>query len=137
MSVTELTIGELAQRTGCKVQTIRYYEQIGLMPAPPRTRGNQRRYSDDHVQRLAFVRHARDLGFAMETVATLLALAGDPDRPCKQITAIAEANLGAVRSRISKLRALERELKRMIASCGGRMMDCRIIEALGGPRLRA
>lgn len=134
MSERELTIGGLAGRTGCNVQTIRYYEQIGLMPAPARTSGNQRRYSEEHARRLAFIRHARDLGFPMETVATLLDLAGDQDRPCKEVTALAEANLGVVRSRISRLLALESELKRLIRSCkGGRMKECRIIEALSHP----
>lgn len=135
MRGTELTIGGLAERTGCNVQTIRYYEQTGLMPAPARTSGNQRRYSEDHARRLAFIRHARDLGFPMETVATLLDLAGDPDRPCKEVTSLAQENLAVVRSRIARLRSLESELKRMIKSCkGGRMKECRIIEALGHPR---
>lgn len=136
MADRELTIGGLAERAGCNVQTIRYYEQVGLMPAPARTRGNQRRYSEDQARRLAFIRHARDLGFTMQTVATLLDLAGHPDRPCKEVTSLAQENLTVVKSRISRLRALERELKRLIACCGGgrRMKECRIIEALSEPR---
>lgn len=137
-SEAELTIGGLAERAGCNVQTIRYYEQTGLMPAPARTSGNQRRYSEEHARRLAFIRHARDLGFPMETVSTLLDLAGDPDRPCEDVSKLAKENLGVVKSRIARLRALESELKRMIRSCkGGRMKECRIIEALSHPPRRA
>jgi len=135
MTVQELSIGGLAERTGTNVQTIRYYEQIGLMPRPSRTEGNQRRYSSEHVRRLAFIRHARDLGFTIETIVTLLDLAAKPDRPCESVIAVAEENLEVVRERLAKLRALERALKDLVASCsGGRMKDCRIIEALSDPR---
>lgn len=135
MTVQELSIGGLAERTGTNVQTIRYYEQIGLMPRPSRTEGNQRRYSSEHVRRLAFIRHARDLGFTIETIVTLLDLAAEPDRPCEDVIAIAEENLEVVRERLAKLRALEGALKDLVASCsGGRMKDCRIIEALSDPR---
>jgi DNA-binding transcriptional MerR regulator len=130
-----LTIGQLAARTGSNAQIIRYYEQTGLMPAPARTDGNQRRYGKDHVRRLAFIRNARELGFGIEAIETLLDLADNPDRSCQEVIAIAEDNLAGVRSRIGRLRALERELKRLIASCsGGRIGDCRIIEALSDPR---
>ncbi|MBK5198544.1 MAG: MerR family transcriptional regulator [Methyloceanibacter sp.] len=82
-------IGELAARTGCKVQTVRYYEQIGLMPEPVRTKGNQRRYGSRHLERLAFIRHSRQLGFSLQTIRELLSLADDPGRSC----AAAEAPL--------------------------------------------
>lgn len=135
MNRQELSIGALADRTGTNVQTIRYYEQIGLMPRPARTEGNQRRYSDDHVRRLAFIRNGRDLGFTIETIVKLLDLAAKPDRPCEDVIAIAEENLEVVRERLAKLRALERALKDMVASCsGGRMRDCRIMEALSDSR---
>lgn len=135
MSELELTIGSLAAETGSNVQTIRYYEQIGLMPVPVRTAGNQRRYGMDHVRRLTFIRNARDLGFPMETVIALLGLAAKPNRPCQEVIDIAEANLAVVRSRLMKLRALEKALKDLTQSCpGGRMKDCCIIEALSGPR---
>lgn len=135
MTGQELSIGGLAERTGTNVQTIRYYEQIGLMPRPSRTEGNQRRYSAEHVRRLAFIRNARDLGFTIETITTLLDLAAKPDRPCEEVIEIAEENLEVVRDRLAKLRALERALKHLVASCsGGRMEDCRIIEALSDPR---
>lgn len=135
MHERELTIGRLAAQTGANVQTIRYYEQIGLMPEPARTDGNQRRYGEDHVRRLAFIRNARDLGFTIETIVTLLDLAAKPDRPCEEVIAIAEENLLVVRERLAKLRALERALKQLVVSCsGGRMKDCRIIEALSDGR---
>ncbi len=131
MNGQELSIGGLAEQTGTNVQTIRYYEQIGLMPRPSRTKGNQRRYSAEHMRRLAFIRNARDLGFTMETITTLLDLAAKPDRPCEAVITIAQENLETVRDRLSKLRALERALKNLVTSCGGgRMADCRIVEAL-------
>lgn len=135
MRERELTIGRLAAQTGANVQTIRYYEQIGLMPEPARTDGNQRRYGVDHVRRLTFIRHARDLGFTIETIETLLDLAAKPDRPCEEVIGIAEENLLVVRERLAKLRALQRALKHLVASCsGGRIADCRIMEALADPR---
>jgi DNA-binding transcriptional MerR regulator len=134
----DYSIGDLARETGCKVQTIRYYEQIGLMPEPGRTSGNQRRYDRVHVERLAFVRHARELGFPLEAIRELLGLADDPDRSCEAADRIARRQLEHVESRISRLRTLEAELKRMIRQCrGGRVADCRVIEALASTRLSA
>ena len=126
-----LTIGRVAQATGSKVQTIRYYEQIGLLPAPERSRGNQRLYDDRAVERLAFIRHARGLGFPLDAIRGLLDLADRPDRPCDEADAIARAQLGQVERRLSRLTALKAELERMIAQCrGGRIADCRVIEEL-------
>jgi DNA-binding transcriptional MerR regulator len=127
-----LTIGRVAEATGCKVQTIRYYEQIGLLPAPGRSRGNQRLYDDRAVERLAFIRHARGLGFPLDAIRDLLDLADRPDRPCDEADAIARAQLDLVERRLSRLTALKAELERMIAQChGGRSADCRVIEPLG------
>lgn len=126
-----LTIGRVAEATGCKVQTIRYYEQIGLLAAPERSRGNQRLYDDRAVERLAFIRHARGLGFPLDAVRDLLDLADKPDRPCDEADAIARVQLDQVEHRLSRLTALKAELERMIARCrGGRIADCRVIEAL-------
>jgi len=131
MTMQELSIGNLAEKTGTNVQTIRYYEQVGLMPRPARSEGNQRRYTTEHMRRLAFIRNARDLGFTIETITTLLDLAAKPDRPCAEVIGIAQENLEVVRERLARLRALERALKHLIESCGGgRMAECRIIEAL-------
>lgn len=127
----DLSIGALAERTGCNVQTIRWYEQTGLLPPALRSPGNQRRYGSAHLDRLAFIRHSRELGFPLEQVRELLTLADSPDRPCADAHAIASAHRAAVRSRIERLSALERELDRMIAHCAsGTVSDCRVIEAL-------
>ncbi|MGS4947541.1 MerR family transcriptional regulator [Meridianimarinicoccus sp. RP-17] len=126
-----LTIGSLARKTGTKVQTIRYYEQIGLMPEPGRTEGGQRRYGDDDLDRLAFIRHARQLGFSLEAIRELLDLSDHPDRPCLEADAIARRQLKQVEQRLARLEALRTELKRMIHECsGGQTADCRVLEVL-------
>jgi DNA-binding transcriptional MerR regulator len=125
------SIGNLARQTGTKVETIRWYERHGIMPAPLRTSGGQRVYTEAHRDRLAFVRHARELGFPLEDVRGLLRLTDEPDRSCEEADAIAQQHLGAVRSRIARLQALEVELERMIKDCkGGKVCDCRVIEVL-------
>lgn len=126
-----LTIGTLAKRTGAKVQTIRYYEQIGLMPEPGRTEGGQRRYGEAELDRLAFIRHGRDLGFSLEAIRDLLALSDRPDHSCAHVDAIAQRQLRAVEARIVRLEALRAELKRMIGACsGGAVSDCRVLQVL-------
>lgn len=125
------TIGELARRTGCKVQTIRYYEVVGLMPPPLRSSGNQRRYGRSAVDRLGFIRHGRELGFSLTAIRELLALADDPERACTEADRIARLRLAEVEGRIARLEALRRELRRMIRQCHGeRISDCRVIEVL-------
>lgn len=127
----QLTIGALARRTGCKVQTVRYYEQIGLMPRPRRTQGAQRRYARRDLERLGFIRHARELGFSLESIRGLLRLTDEPERSCEAADAIAQAHLAEIESRIGRLEALKAEMQRMIAECrGGRVADCRVIEVL-------
>jgi len=124
-------IGEAARRSGVKVPTIRFYEQIGLLPAPPRSEGNRRRYGPDEFRRLAFIRHARELGFETQAIRTLLALQDDPSQPCATADAIARARLGEVEQRIRSLTALKAELETMIKSCRqGRIDKCRVIEVL-------
>lgn len=125
-------IGALAQRTGVKVETIRYYEQVGLLPPPERSEGNQRRYGRRHVERLAFIKHARDLGFAVDAIRTLLRLSDNPAMACDDAHAIAVAHLDEVRHKIARLRSLEKELERIAATCSGGVAacDCAIIEAL-------
>lgn len=125
------SIGNLARQAGTKVETIRYYEKVGLMPATARTSGNQRAYTRAHADRLAFIRHSRELGFPLESVRTLLVVADDPGQSCARVDAIAREHLAAVRSRISRLQALEIELSRMVQECGcGRVADCHVIEVL-------
>jgi Cu(I)-responsive transcriptional regulator len=125
-------IGTLAERTGVKVETIRYYEQVGLLPPPERSEGNQRRYGRRHVERLAFIKHARDLGFAVDAIRTLLRLSDNPAMACDDAHAIAVAHLDEVRHKIARLRSLEKELERIAATCSGGVAacDCAIIEAL-------
>ena len=126
-----LTIGSLARKTGTKVQTIRYYEQIGLMPEPGRTEGGQRRYGDDELDRLAFIRHARQLGFSLEAIRELLDLSDHPHRPCLEADAIARRQLKQVEQRLARLEALRTELQRMVHECsGGQTADCRVLEVL-------
>ena len=132
------SIGELSRRTGVKVPTIRFYEVRGLLPEPGRTAGNQRRYGEDGLHRLAFVSRARALGFPMEAIEQLLALDDMPDRPHAEVRDIAQAQLAEVRSRIRELRSLERELGRVVELCDGKGTGpCRILEAIadeGGER---
>lgn len=133
-----LTIGKLGQATGVKVPTIRYYEQVGLLPEPDRSTGNQRLYDRATLDRLSFVRHARELGFPLEAIRDLLSLSDQPDQSCAAADAIAKVQLAAVQARISRLRALEAELQRMVAQCAhGRIADCRVIEVLGDHALCA
>ncbi len=120
MSKRDFTIGQLAAQTGCKVQTIRYYEQIALMPEAARTAGNQRRYGRLHLERLTFIRHSRELGFPLDAIRELLSLADDPERSCEAADRIARRQLEQVKSRILRLEALEAQLQRMIVQCGGR-----------------
>lgn len=127
-----LTIGKLGQAAGVKVPTIRYYEQIGLLPEPDRSSGNQRLYPKSSLDRLAFVRHARELGFPLEAIRDLLSLSDKPDQSCAAADAIAKAQLLEVRTRITRLKALEVELERMVGQCAcGTISDCRVIEVLG------
>jgi len=133
-----LSIGKLAQATGVKVPTIRYYEQIGLLPEAGRSAGNQRLYGRDTQNRLAFIRHARELGFPLDAIRDLLSLSDRLDQPCAAVDDIAKAQLKAVQARIGRLKALEAELHRMIDQCAcGTVKDCRVIETLGDHALCA
>lgn len=126
-----LSIGTLAKRTGTKVQTIRYYEQIGLMPEPGRTEGGQRRYGEAGLDRLAFIRHSRQLGFSLDAIRELLELSDSPERSCAEVDAVAQRQLREVEARIKRLEALRAELRRMVAECNrDRVADCRVLEVL-------
>lgn len=132
----EYTIGWLAKQTNTKVQTIRYYEGIDLMPAPPRSAGNQRLYGPRYVNRLAFIRHSRELGFSLDQIRELLTLSDDPNRPCNEVDTIAQMHLKDVQNKIVRLQGFEKELKRMVSECaGGRVSGCRIIEVLSNHNL--
>lgn len=124
-------IGEAARRTGVKVPTIRYYETVGLLAAPRRTDGNRRLYGTDDLKRLAFIRHARDLGFEVDAIRTLLGLQDNPGQPCSPADSIARRHLADVDDRIARLTALRTELTRMIDhGTHGTIAECRVIEVL-------
>ena len=127
----KLTIGKLASATGTKVETIRYYEQIGLLAAPARSAGNYRTYEGEHLRRLSFIRRARDLGFSIDQVRELMELADRRDQSCIAVDVIANQHRDAITRKIADLMALAGELDMLIDSCSrNTVADCRIIEAL-------
>ena len=129
-----IPIGIASTRSGVKVPTIRYYEEIGLLPAPPRTKSNRRRYDATDLRRLIFIRHARQLGFEIDAIRALLTVQDNPDQSCEAVDAIARTRLGEVEGRIESLLKLKAELELMIADCSrGRVAECRIIEVLATP----
>lgn len=126
-----MLIGELSRQTGCKPETIRYYEKRGLLPAPERTSGRYRNYGPTHRERLNFILGARSLGFSLEETKELIGLSTQRHRSCRAVDAIAQRHLEQVRARIDRLQSLARELERIIESCaGGQMPACRILEAM-------
>lgn len=126
-----MAIGGLSRKTGVKVPTIRYYESVGLLPVPPRTEGNRRLYDAKVVERLRFIRHARELGFEIDAIRELLNLAEQPQRSCAKVDALARDHLQAIISRIERLTALKVEVESMIRSCAkGRISKCRILDTL-------
>ena len=129
--MADVGIGKLAELTGVKVPTIRFYEQNGLIPSPRRSEGGQRRYDKSAVHRLHFIRHARELGFSVEDVRQLLTLSEHPAMSCDAAEEIAHHHLRQVEGKIARLRRIRAELKRMIETCGGgSAADCRILDAL-------
>ena len=126
------TIGILSERTGVNIETIRYYERVGLLPAPARSKGNHRIYGDDHRRRLAFIRRARGLGFSLDQIRTLLTLARTEGLACKEVNVLTEHHLVDIRDKIRDLRRLERVLGALAASCReGAISKCPILEAIG------
>jgi len=131
MTLQTYSIGELARATGMKVETIRYYERIGLLPSPARTAGNYRAYIKPHLERLSFIRRGRDLGFSLDAVRELLRLSDDRQQPCDEVDQMAHTHLAEVESKIADLIALRGELKQLIEQCRrGTVAECRIIRAL-------
>jgi DNA-binding transcriptional MerR regulator len=126
-----LSIGQLAQRTGVKIPTIRYYEAEGLLPQAPRTLSGRRTYGAAEVERLSFLRHARMLGFELDAIRELLALADRPGQPCEEVDRIARTHRDRIAEQIERLTRLQAELDRMIDTCGhGKIGQCKIIESL-------
>ena len=135
-----LSIGVLARQTGCTVPTIRYYEEIGLLPAGPRTDAGRRVYSGATVRRLTFIRRCRDFGFSLEQVRELVGLVDEPDRPCTEVRDVAARHLAQLRERLAELQALERSMSSFVSSCdmacaGGAAVDCTILEDLASAGL--
>jgi DNA-binding transcriptional MerR regulator len=129
--MADISIGELARRSGVKAPTIRYYEQAGLLRVPARTDGHQRRYDIAAVGRLNFIRHARELGFEVSAIRELLALSEQRNHPCAEVDRIASRHIAAIDRRIAQFVALRRELQHSLEACGhGRIGECRVIEAL-------
>ncbi|MDC0659183.1 helix-turn-helix domain-containing protein [Leisingera sp. SS27] len=126
------SIGQLSKATGVKVPTIRYYEEIGLLPQPGRNAGNQRRYGQDGMDALGFIKHARDLGFSLEDIKALMGLDGHLGDDCAEADRIARSQLANVRDRIRKLEQLASELERISHLCdGGNGGCCKVLTALG------
>ena len=131
MRTHDYSIGDLAAQTGVKIPTIRYYEGIGLIPPPPRSEGNQRRYDDSALERLKFIAHARAMGFPMASLKSMLRIANHRDAPCDDIDALVRGRLAEVDDRIRRLTALRTELSAMLHSHHhGTVADCRIVEVL-------
>ena len=129
-----MQIGEISRRTGCNIETIRYYERVGLLPPPARSSGGYRLYDAGQVDRLAFIRRARALGFALDEVRALLRLAEDRSGSCAEARDLAAAHLADVRAKIADLRAMERVLKETIAQCAdGTLPNCPLIQTLSVP----
>jgi DNA-binding transcriptional MerR regulator len=137
--MSDLKIGELARRTGTNAPTVRYYEQIGLLPTASRRDGGQRSYSEEDVRRLTFIRRCRDFGFSIEQVRALAALVQDRERSCLEARDLAQSHLAAVRAKLDELKALEQAIARFVESCevacaGGPGPDCVVLDDLRQPR---
>ncbi len=132
----QYSIGKMAKAGNCRVQTIRYYEQIGLLALPERTEGNQRIYYQEHLDKLRFIRHSRELGFSLVQIKEILTISEDPFHSCEEVDQIAHSHLQDVESKIKRLQSMRKELKRMITQCAGKQVaDCRIIEVLSNHTL--
>jgi Cd(II)/Pb(II)-responsive transcriptional regulator len=130
-----LQIGELAKRTGCLVETIRYYEREGLLPNPVRSKGNYRLFSDIHVERLRFIRHCRSLDMTLKEIRVLLRFRDTPDENCSEVNALLDEHIEHVSERIGKLKLLQDELRGLRSLCqrAQAAKDCRILQSLGSP----
>lgn len=130
-------IGALSAETGVNIETIRYYERIGIMPPPPRTQGGQRVYGDDHLKRLTFIRRSRELGFSLDEIRALLGLAGGHAFTCAEVRDMAHAHVAGIRQKVRDLKRLELVLTDLAARCHGRKVpECPILNALGAPSER-
>ncbi|PTU76004.1 MerR family transcriptional regulator [Pseudomonas mangrovi] len=126
----QFTIGKLGKATGVNLETIRYYERIGLLPAPARTEAGYRTFGEPDAQRLRFIKRGRELGFSLEEIRGLVALADQPGRSCADVDLLVRSHLVEVRQRIADLRRLETELQRLAGCSESSVSECRIIDAL-------
>ncbi len=125
------SIGHVSKQVGIKIPTLRYYEEAGLIPAPSRSYGQQRRYGDKDVERLLFVKHARQLGFSLDSIKSLLALSENNERDCGKVHELAESHLSAVKDKLLLLQGLENELQRIVVGCAaGHIEECYVIQSL-------
>jgi MerR family mercuric resistance operon transcriptional regulator len=126
-----LTIGQLSKLTNVNIETIRYYEKIGMLPPPPRTEGGRRVYGRLQTRMLAFIRRARELGFSLDEIRALLRLGGPEKATCGEVKTIATRHLEDIRAKLSDLKKLERLLSKTVARCTGRAApDCPVLEIL-------
>jgi MerR family mercuric resistance operon transcriptional regulator len=130
-----LTIGQLSKLTSVNIETIRYYEKIGMLPPPPRTQGGRRVYGRLQTRMLAFIRRARELGFSLDEIRALLRLGGPEKATCGEVKTIAARHLEDIRAKLSDLKKLERLLSKTVARCTGRAApDCPVLEILDTAR---
>lgn len=126
-----VTIGALSKQTGCHIETVRYYERIGVLFKPPRTEGGHRLYGREHIKRLLFVRRSRELGFSLGEIRTLLKLVDGKQYRCWEVKALMEEHLGDIKKKISDLKRLQKTLADISSQCeGGMVPECPIIDAL-------
>lgn len=128
---SDFTIGRLSERTNCNIETIRYYERIGIMPAPPRSEGGRRIYQQEHIKRLMFIRRSRELGFSIKEIRALLGLVDKGSYSCGEIRALTIEHIKNIKNKIADLRKLEKTLSRIALRCkGDDIPECPIIDAL-------
>lgn len=132
-----MKIGELANATGTQIETIRYYERVGLLPTPARTEGNFRVYTEEHARRLTFIRHCRSLDMTLDEIRRLLRLKDAPEENCSDVNVLLDSHIGHVAERIRELRALEKQLKSLRNRCGETEVAarCGILSELSRPLL--
>lgn len=131
MTVKTITIGPLSKQTGCNIETIRYYERIGLLADPPRSSGGHRLYERDHSQRLTFVQRSRELGFTLDQIRQLLTHIDGASFTCEQARSIALTHLDEVRAKIAELSRMERQLTELADQCSGaEIPECPVVKAL-------
>jgi len=124
-------IGELSRLSGVNIATVRYYEQINMLPPPPRTSSGRRIYDATHLRTLAFIRRSRELGFSVEEIRALIRLGGPEKATCREVREIAAHHLEDIRAKLSDLKKLERLLTKTVAQCSGRMApDCPVLDIL-------